>query len=35
MQHNGWDHAPHHEQSGSTGYLDYFNGTIADITLTQ
>jgi Concanavalin A-like lectin/glucanases superfamily len=30
-----WPTEPHHEQSGSTGYLDYFNGTIADITLTQ
>lgn len=30
-----WPDEPHHGQSGNTGYLDYFNGEIADITLTQ
>ena len=27
-----WPTETHYKQSGNTGYLDYFNGEIADIT---
>jgi hypothetical protein len=30
-----WPTEPHYHQNGTTGYLDYFHGQIADITLTQ
>jgi hypothetical protein len=30
-----WPAEPHYGQNGTTGYLDYLNGQIADITLTQ
>jgi hypothetical protein len=30
-----WPDEPHYQQSGNTGYLDYFTGEIADITFTQ
>ena len=29
----GWPNETHHLQSGNTGYLQYFNGQMADITL--
>jgi hypothetical protein len=29
----GWPDETHTEESGNTGYLDYFNGEIADITV--
>jgi len=29
-----WPDEPHHEQSGNTGYLMYFHGELADVTLS-
>ena len=31
----GWPEEPHYHQSGSTGYLDYFTGQLADITASS
>ncbi len=31
----GWPEEPHYHQSGTTGYLDYFNGQFADITASS
>jgi hypothetical protein len=28
----GWPAEPHYKQNGNTGYLDYFNGQLADLT---
>jgi Concanavalin A-like lectin/glucanases superfamily len=30
-----WPTEPHYKQSGNTGYLDYFNGELADITASS
>jgi hypothetical protein len=30
-----WPVEPPYQQNGSTGYLDYFTGEIADTTFTQ
>jgi len=30
-----WPTEPHYKQSGNTGYLDYFNGELADVTASS
>lgn len=30
-----WKNEPHYQQSGNTGYRDFFNGEIADVTFTK